>query len=787
MIRNKLIIPIYLFKDALAPIFISFLILSSLVFFQQLSRNSEVLFSPLIGWKSAAQILISLLPPIITFTLPVAIAIGETIAIARLAADCEWIALEANSLGRISRFGPFLVIGILGFLLVLTLNWSLAPFSIAKLKDLRTILTSERAISQVKPQAFISEFPNHLIRVKSVNPMTGKWDGVILLRKDETTSEIQLLAAKSGSLTPLDENFESFEVKLSNGVYIKNLLSINDHVTSAFKENTLKVIPAKQRSNAFSLETKDSVQLMDMNTLISKARTTAEAPTKSTEYELELCKRIANAFAAIFAAFCAVLLANHSRPRQTKRITILVACFVLLILFYASLTYGQNLAMKGVILARWAVLASCAVPFLALWLTHTALSKNWFRSLTHAKEKPVAAPSLPKVPLDSTNTPSLSEDENNLPSVNLGHFLVLSEFVQFLLIAIVLLSTTVLLFTMLDIAPSIAKNHIRIDFALGYLVKLAPQIIYYIVPFSVLIAVVAAATALARSGQLTVLVYYAPHPFRLVFPVVFVVLLVCGFVYFLSDAVLPFTNRDQDNRYRQIKNKSLEEVTVAFDRQWVSDMETGTLYGYRLSNSGNQQALNALSIQLSNPNFYLSEITYLEGLNSVESAGTGVSASPSMFRYQIGLDGLAKVEPLSSQEIPKELREPKLIFNETYHEASKMTFKQLKAYIRQVEKTGLPTIGLRMELAQKYTFPIACLTLLFLALPICLIQIRRQHQSRLSAILISTSLALIFWAILSIFEAAGKRGTIPIQLAAWSPHALFLALAATIQLKLHHH
>jgi lipopolysaccharide export LptBFGC system permease protein LptF len=49
---------------------------------------------------------------------------------------------------------------------------------------------------------------------------------------------------------------------------------------------------------------------------------------------------------------------------------------------------------------------------------------------------------------------------------------------------------------------------------------------------------------------------------------------------------------------------------------------------------------------------------------------------------------------------------------------------------------------------------------------------------------ISIALALVFWAILSIFEAAGKRSVIPISLAVWSPHALFLALAVTIQVRL---
>jgi lipopolysaccharide export LptBFGC system permease protein LptF len=88
-----------------------------------------------------------------------------------------------------------------------------------------------------------------------------------------------------------------------------------------------------------------------------------------------------------------------------------------------------------------------------------------------------------------------------------------------------------------------------------------------------------------------------------------------------------------------------------------------------------------------------------------------------------------------------------------------------------------------MEQAQKLAFPFSCLTLLFLSFPICLIQLRRRNQSKFTALAVSITIALVFWALLSIFEAAGKRGVLPIQIAAWSPHALFLALASTLQFK----
>ena len=792
-INSWLILPLWLFREAFFPISLSFLILSTLVFFQQLARNSEVLFSPLLDWGGFSQIIFSLIPPIVTFTLPVGIAIGEIIAISKLAADCEWVAIESSTLGKLTQWGPFTAYGFIGFILILGLNWNFAPSSIAKLKNLRsTFLATDKAANLIRPQTFISQFPNYLIRVKTVDPLSGKWSGVLILQKDKQSQEIQLLAAQTGSITPLDQGFTSFEVRLSNGIYIKNILSANDHITSAFKENTLRVVSENFRTNEISMasDSKDSAQLMSMQELwSSRSRSKAIAnPSQSViDFELEFSKRIANSLAAIYASLCAIFLTVNLRPRQSRRALLIIACFLLLVFFYASITYGQNLTLKGIVPARIAIALSCLVSFSIVALIPFILNNRWTLWLRAAWRSNAPAELNKNKTTKQVNGFLLKKrpySEQHVPSLNLGHYLVLSEFFNFFIIAIILLTSTILLFTLLDIAPAVAKNHINLGYAFGYLAKLSPQIIYYMLPFSVLIAVVSSATALARTGQLTLLIYYAISPLRLVLPVILFVSTVGFFVFHLSDSILPYTNRDQDNRYRIIKGRSLEDTTVAFDWQWISDEESSLIYGYRISTQNNEKVLNALLIRLANSNYYLSELTYLNEIRLSEL--TQVKNSSSTFQYLIGNDGLAKIQALDNFELPVALSKPDLIYNKTYHEASKMSVNELKRYINRVEKTGLPTIGLRMELAQKYSFPFACITLMFLALPICLIQIQRQHQSRFSAILISTTLALIFWAILSIFEAAGKRGTIPIDLAAWSPHALFLALAATIQLKLHY-
>jgi lipopolysaccharide export system permease protein len=795
MSKGKFLIPLYLLKESTPPIVISFAILSVLVFCQQISRNSEFIFSSIIDWKIPAQILLNLLPPVITFTLPVAIALGAILTISRLAADSEWFALETSTLGYLPRIVPFLLCGLIGFILLLMLNWNIGPRSIARIKAIRNSLDLDKVATQIQPQIFITQFPNHLLRIRSVDRNTGSWEGVLLLKKDEASGKIQLLSAKSGGITLLDQAATAFEIKLSNGVYIDNLLSADNHITSAFKENTIRVSTLTSKASSElapppSLATNQTM-LIEMGSLFSQLKITQDNSAKR-ELELEIFKRLANAFACIYAACAALVLASRFRPRSSKRMLFIFAGFLLLVIYYASLTVGQNLAIKGKLSGAQSILLGCVVPSLILFILFFALSNNRLRSLVFPGSYIKATFQRMRAPFSKANHHDrLPQPALRTPSslqLNLGHYLILSEFVKYLTLAISILTATILLFTLLDIAPSLAKNNISPGYAVGYLVNLAPRIIYYVAPFAILIAVVATATALGRTGQLTILLYNSAHPIRLVLPVLTATIAVFFLTIYASDVILPFTNREQDYRYKKIKGRAGEEVSIAFDRQWTVNDEN-TVYGYRLFQDGGQTQLNALIFRLDNPNYYLSEAVcvgkipfdYKNNMWSLTNAN-----NPSNFRYLIGLDGLAKIGSLDMNNIPTELGSREALYERNYYEASKLTFRQLKDYIDQVERTGLSTTGLRLELVQKLAFPFACLTLLFISLPICFLLVRRQHQSRSSAIAISIVLALVFWAILSIFEAAGKREVLPINLAAWSPHVLFLALAVTIQIRLHH-
>ncbi|NOT62434.1 MAG: YjgP/YjgQ family permease, partial [Acidobacteria bacterium] len=444
-----------------------------------------------------------------------------------------------------------------------------------------------------------------------------------------------------------------------------------------------------------------------------------------------------------------------------------------------TLSAAQTWVLAGKLPSAGNMWLSCAISLLALigfWYLQPHI-KNYLNRIT--REIPQYTPA------DKTNTRAAAapSSASKLTSLfNLINYLLLSEVVKYFAVALGILVGTVLLFTLLDISSSLSKNNIKVNYALGYLFLLSPQMIYYFAPFAVMLALVVTAAALARTGQLGVLFYYTQNLPRLFVSMLLFSLLVLGGMHFLAEVILPTTNSEQDDRFRRIKGRTGGDITsaIAFDRKWVLD-QNENVAGFKVTNPGQRaEQFDVLKLQLKEENHYLQEI--LAYPQASADADKMLSGTPS-FTYTTDAAGLARLQTAPAQPSSLNLTTD-VLFKAPAFEASKMSLAQLKQYIRDVERVGLSVTSLKMDKAQRLTFPVACLSLACLAFPLAFAQIRRSQRGGLLMVGIGIVLALCFWAALSLFETAGKNGLIPIDLAAWAPHGLFISLAAVLHARL---
>jgi lipopolysaccharide export LptBFGC system permease protein LptF len=114
--------------------------------------------------------------------------------------------------------------------------------------------------------------------------------------------------------------------------------------------------------------------------------------------------------------------------------------------------------------------------------------------------------------------------------------------------------------------------------------------------------------------------------------------------------------------------------------------------------------------------------------------------------------------------------EPPSYFKREEKPSDTMGFGELRAYIRSLEARGFDAARLRVQLHRKLAFPMVGLVMTLLAVPFSFIVARR---GALYGIGIAIVIAIVYWAVLGIFEALGNNALLHASLAAWAPNLIF--------------
>jgi LPS export ABC transporter permease LptG len=114
--------------------------------------------------------------------------------------------------------------------------------------------------------------------------------------------------------------------------------------------------------------------------------------------------------------------------------------------------------------------------------------------------------------------------------------------------------------------------------------------------------------------------------------------------------------------------------------------------------------------------------------------------------------------------------EPPPYFRREDKPSDTMGFAELRAYIASLAARGFDVAKLRVQLHRKLAFPMVGLVMTLLAVPFSFIVARR---GALYGIGVSIVIAIVYWAVLGIFEALGNNALLHPALAAWAPNLVF--------------
>ena len=794
--------------EAIPYIGLTFLILTTLVFVQQVGRYSQVILSFQASSEATLTFLLSLLPGIVVITLPVALVLGTVITCSRQSTDNELTVAQACGIDQRVLGLPFLALGLAGTLLSIYLTADVAPRSLRQLKALRSRILLQEATLQIKPHIFITTFPNILLYVQDVDERTGDWLGVFILQQDENKRQTRLLTAERGRLRITSAPRFSLEAELIRGVSYETaeagltgsvrpepdarpVTKSEIETASDFQKASIKLTDRGANGDEL-LESAGTISEMTLPQLdrMSRRGTTAKDRLKA---RVEWHKRLAFPFACLTLTYITFLVALRGRRFSTRPRTVVAILFVALA-YYLVLVAGQNLAsaetlpvwlgvwLSNILLVAYILLASLgsgrrsrlaqSAPFkYVIDRQLRPILARWSRLQQKLRPGRLAPPE-PADPASPADFAAVPSDARGLrfSLINLINYLIISEIAKYFLLALLALVITSITFTLFDLIPAISKSDASAGYAVSYLAYLAPQLAYYVAPFAIMVAILAGCSVLARSNQFVVLSAVGQGKSRIALAILATTIFLGFGLWFLSEQLLPITNREQDFRYHRIKNKQLEQTTIAFGRKWVFGRNR-TFYSYQRIEADNTLR-NATVYQLS-ADRQLLERSYIFGsARQVDSNHWRlVDGRTEVIRPDLTIDRLnANETPLTL-----DIEDGVGIFRRTVNESTKMSTGELHDYIDQLHGVGIASTEMELDLQKRIAFPFSCLTLGILAIPFATTR-RARRSSPILSVAIGVGISLILWLLMTVFEAAGKQESLPVTVAIWGPQVLFLAI-----------
>ncbi|MBO0723033.1 MAG: LptF/LptG family permease, partial [Blastocatellia bacterium] len=353
--------------------------------------------------------------------------------------------------------------------------------------------------------------------------------------------------------------------------------------------------------------------------------------------------------------------------------------------------------------------------------------------------------------------------------LNLINYLIVSEIAKYFLLTLLALVVTFVIFTLFDLIPSMVKSGTSISFAMSYLAYLTPQLAYKSTPFAMLVAILLGCSILTRTNQLVVIASAGQSKARSTTAILVAAFILGSSLWFFSDYLLPFTQREQDIRYHKIKNKQIDQSTIAFGKKWVFGTNN-TIYSYQRIESNNN-LINASVYYLSAKRGIIERASHF---------AEAIQQTPVLWEATDGWTDIIKPDleierrPLEKGNQIIRIEDGPNLFRRIDNESSKMSSSQLSEYIRQLSVIGIATTDYKIDLLNRVAFPFSCMTLALLAMPFAITR-RARRSTPMTSIVLGVGISLIVMLLITFFEDAAKQASLPVTLAVWGPQILLLA------------
>ncbi len=793
-------------RQVIVPATLGFVVYTFLLLMQGLFSLAEQIFVRGLPLRDAGAVLLATLPHVVVLTIPMGYLFGVLIAVGRMNADNETIALQAGGISVRRMLRPILALGLALTLLGVYLFTVVIPNANRDLRDLRLrLFTSAKNIGRIEPKVFYEDFPNLLLYVRHVDD-DGTWRDVFAYDSSDPGQERLILASRghvvvAGPRAPSQSRGTDVNESVSGSQ--QPWIMLKDATTYQFLRSSPETYRVNRNEEQLFKPRIEQPGVIHYNPAMRERKTgelvrflaggdlTGQEGMSPEDRRhelrlagLELNRRLAIPAASAVFALLALPLGVGSRAGARGRGFVLSVGVVLA--YYVMNNHGELLAAKGKIpvwLGIWlpnivlTVIALILMVRMGRWLgeRHPGAGimartvKAWREWRRRRRARRMATGMQPGSLTGSIPLPLQRR------TYAFGFPTLLDRYVTRRLmgpLALVVVSTS-LLYVVVDLTDridDISAHGASLKVVLGYYWNLVPQVILDIIPFALLIGLLIVLTVLERQQELTALKGAGISLFRLMIPVLLVATLGSGLMWTLSESIVPRANREKERLLDRIRGRTTARSYSAAHRQWLLSRDDSTFYNFLRYDAESQTLFQFTQFRV-DQNMHLRFSLFAHRVRYVN----GAWIADSGWYREIAGDGSETFHPIDR---PRELgiAEGPTYFGQEYRGPDEMSFGELHAYIRELEASGYRPHKLLVRWYQKLSYPLSAIVMVCLGLPFALNRGGRRVTT-MQGVALALALGIGFYLLTAVFGKLGEAAVLPALLAAWAPTALALLFA----------
>ena len=747
----------YIFREILFPSIIALVALTFvafLAFSRELGWLLELIVRQSATVRDVWAISAAYIPNVLTFTIPMAVLVGILTGFGRMSSDSEAIAFRATGISMVRLLVPVMFLGSFAFVSNILLTVYIAPHMASRLRDVRYEFLAKQVSLEVKSRVFNESLSSFVLYVQDVAREGLNWRG-ILLADMSRPDQLRVYFARSGTVTKDDER-RTFALTLAEGsTHEISPRSPKRYDHNTFDATTISVpmpeAPPKQ----------DRIVISEIptGTLWNAIR----EGTATYEEHVEFHRRFALPFACL--VFTLTGLALGVSTTRGSRSMGLILSLILMLVYYLAFVGGTRIAGN----AQFS-------PLLGAWLPNLAFAILGIVLIAHSNHER-DNPFLNRLAVimrwfsDKRAEVRTSRKRFRQWTYSLTHHpkffrlldvYVLRGFWFFFVLVLIVFVALFILVTLFELLPDIVKNRIDSSIVVTYFIYLLPQILYYVIPLTVLLAILIDLGTLTKTNEILAVKAGAVSLYRMAMPLLIMGLLLSAGIYFLQDFMLPYANQRQDEYHDIIKGRAPQTYRDP-QRKWMAG-SAERIYHYNYFDP-DQNIFGGISIFAFKPNsLQLSDWTF----------ATRATWQGSRWRLEDGWrrhisdSGAIDYRPFNTLDV-HELDHPDY-FKKEVRTAAQMTYPELKRYVTNLKQSGFDVSALMVDLYRKLSFPLVSFIMVIIGIPFSFTTGRRGAFYGIGLCL---AVGIFYWSTFELFDKLGGINRLSPFVAAWFPNLIF--------------